>query len=255
MQPENKTILLFASKSLLRTYKLVGFTKTIVLFSVVAFFSVTLIIIPINMLMGGSILTGMVINVIVCTTFMPYHLYQVLSLLVELDTLRMEIYDTSIRDELTKAYNRRYFFEATRILENTDSHIPPHTSILLIDLDDFKVLNDTYGHATGDRALKTLTEQCNLMFRNSDVFARYGGDEFICLLPQTNHEQAHEIAKRTSERFSEVTIKAKGAEIPLHASIGVATSSTEQKLSDLISMADQALYKAKRQGKNRIQAL
>ena len=255
MPPEHKTFLLFASKSLLHTYKLVGFTKTIILFSVVAFFSVTLIIIPVNMLMGGSILTGMVINVIVCITIMPYHLYQVLSLLVELDTLRMEIYDTSIRDELTKAYNRRYFFEATRILENEDSLIPPNTSILLIDIDDFKLLNDTYGHDAGDRALKTLTEQCNLMFRNSDIFARYGGDEFICLLPQTNHEQAYEIAKRTSERLSDVKIKAKGTEIPLQASIGVTSSNTEQKLSDLISMADQALYKAKKLGKNRIEAL
>lgn len=86
----------FSSKSLFKTYKVLGFNRTIILLSLVAFLSVSLVIVPVNMLMGGSILTGMVINLIVCTTFMPYHLYQVLKLLIELDDLRGTLYEKSI---------------------------------------------------------------------------------------------------------------------------------------------------------------
>ena len=245
---------LFTSKRLFDTYKRLGFTKTIFFFSVIAFFSVTLLVVPINMLMGGSILTGMVINLVVCTTFMPYHLYQVLRLMVELDKLRGDMYEKSIRDELTKVYNRRYFFEASQLLENGASLIPKNTSILMVDIDDFKILNDTYGHHIGDEALKNLTENILSMLRSTDVFARYGGDEFICLLPQTNREQAYEIAKRVADRFEKMKVKENNKNIVLHISIGVATSENEIKMEELIAMADQALYKAKHEGKNRIES-
>lgn len=109
MQPTYNPLSIFTSKRLFESYKTWGFFKTISIFSIVAFTSVTLIIVPINMLLGGSILTGMVINLIICTTFMPYHLYQVLKLMAELDGVRNDMYNRSIRDELTRVYNRRYF--------------------------------------------------------------------------------------------------------------------------------------------------
>lgn len=245
---------LFTSKRLFDTYKRLGFKKTIFFFSLIAFVSVTLLVVPINMIMGGRILTGMVINLVVCTTFMPYHLYQVLTLMVELDTLRGDMYEKSIRDELTKVYNRRYFFEASHLIENGASFIPENTSVLMIDIDDFKVLNDTYGHHIGDQALKNLTENISSMLRATDVFARYGGDEFICLLPQTRREQALEIAKRVTDKFGKMSIKENNKNIPLHISIGVATSEHEIKMEELITLADRALYKAKHEGKNRIES-
>ena len=243
---------LFTSKRLLDTYKRLGFKKTIFFFSLVAFISVTLLVVPINMIMGGSILTGMVINLVVCTTFMPYHLYQVLSLMVELDTLRGNMYEKSIRDELTKVYNRRYFFEASQLLENGAALIPENTSILMIDIDDFKDLNDTHGHHVGDQALKNLTETISSMLRTTDVFARYGGDEFICQLPQTKLDQAFEIAKRVADRIGKIKVKANNKDISLHTSIGVATSANQMKTEELIALADRALYKAKQGGKSRI---
>ncbi|MBM4427048.1 MAG: GGDEF domain-containing protein [Chloroflexi bacterium] len=242
----------FSSKSLFKTYKVLGFNRTIILLSLVAFLSVSLVIVPVNMLMGGSILTGMVINLIVCTTFMPYHLYQVLKLLIELDDLRGTLYEKSIRDELTKAYNRRYFFEAAQMLENKSALISKNTSILMFDIDDFKMINDTYGHHIGDQALKYLTEQFTAILRSTDVFARYGGDEFICLLPHTDKKQAHQIAKRVAKAFSTIKLLEENKKIPIKASIGVAVSTIEMKLDELIAHADRALYEAKRQGKNRI---
>lgn len=245
---------LFTSKRLFDTYKRLGFKKTIFFFSLIAFISVTLLVVPINMLMGGSILTGMVINLVVCTTFMPYHLYQVLSLMVELDALRGDMYEKSIRDELTKVYNRRYFFEASQLLENGAALIPENTSILMIDIDDFKDLNDTHGHHVGDQALKNLTETISSMLRTTDVFARYGGDEFICLLPQTNSKQALEIAKRVTDRVGKINIADNNKNIVLHISVGVVTSKEEIKIEELIKLADQALYKAKQGGKSRIES-
>ncbi|HND48207.1 MAG TPA: GGDEF domain-containing protein [Anaerolineales bacterium] len=249
------TLNFFTSKNLFKSYKRLGFWQTIILFSGVAFVSVTGIIVPTNMLLGGSIRTGMVINFIVCTTFMPYHLHQILSLMVELDTLRMNIYDKSIRDELTKAYNRRYFFEASKAIENNEALIPQNTSLLLIDIDDFKLLNDTYGHDIGDLALKTLTEESSRLLRTTDVFARYGGDEFICLLPNTKQSQAYEIATRLLESVNKHPFYKKDGNIFLRLSIGIATTTSETKLNDLISLADKALYKSKQNGKNTVEAL
>lgn len=249
------TFNIFTSKNIFNFYKKYGFWQTIAIFSGIAFLSVTCIIVPANLLLGGSMMTGMIINVIVCTTFMPYHLYQILSLLIELDTLRINVYDKSIRDELTKAYNRRYFFEVSKTLENTDSLIPSNTSLLLIDIDEFKALNDVYGHHIGDLALKMLTEECTRLLRNTDIFARYGGDEFICLLPETKHVQAYEIATRLVEAFKNNHFHEKDVDFVLQLSVGVATATDHIKLNDLISLADKALYKAKHQGKNQVETL
>jgi diguanylate cyclase (GGDEF)-like protein len=252
---KNISPLFFERRYLLHTYNRFGVTRTIILFSAIAFAFGALVIIPINLIMGGKILTGLTINLIVCTTFMPYHLSQILRLLIDMDKLRMEMYEKSIHDELTQAYNRRYFFEATKAFENTSSQVPANTSLLLLDIDDFKKINDTYGHNVGDLALKTLTEQCVTMLRSTDVFARYGGDEFICLLPQTNEEQAHEIARRVLDTFSNFSIRANDMEIIIRSSIGIATSVSEIRMDELIALADKALYKAKQQGKNRIEKL
>lgn len=125
---------------------------------------------------------------------------------------------------------------------------------MLIDIDDFKVLNDTYGHYAGDLALKKLTEVFPSILRSTDVFARYGGDEFICLLPQAGKEQANEIAKRISNTRLSIKHERRNIEIPMRVSIGFATSEHVMRLDELIALADQALYRSKHQGKDRIES-
>lgn len=242
----------FERHYILLMYRRFGYIGSILVLSLIAFLFGLAIIIPVNMLIGGSIITGVVINLIICCTFLPFHLNQILGLLIEMNALRGELYEKSIRDELTKAYNRRYFFEAAQVLKDLSALIPQNTSILMIDLDDFKMINDTHGHQVGDQALKSLTEQLSSILRSTDIFARYGGDEFICLLPQSTSDQAMEAAKRVSEHISKVIISSKDGGFPLRSSIGVAHSEVDMKLEELISHADQALYSAKHSGKNRI---
>ncbi|MFN8413067.1 MAG: GGDEF domain-containing protein [Anaerolineales bacterium] len=205
-----------------------------------------------NLIMGGKIITGLVINLIVCTTFIPYHLFQISRLLGELDGLKKEIYNKSIQDELTQVYNRRHFMDIIRGLKTEQEEIPSLTSILLIDMDNFKEINDKHGHLIGDEVLKMMTAQCTSLLRPTDIFARYGGDEFICLLPQTSHEQAHEIANRIQMHINQLSIRSHKNNVKFTVSIGIITSKAAQKWDDLIALADQRLYKAKKLGKNQI---
>jgi diguanylate cyclase (GGDEF)-like protein len=207
-----------------------------------------------NMIMGGNLLTGLIINLIVCTTFMPYHLYQVISLLSELDAMHEAMHNKSIHDELTQAYNRHFLQDTGLLLKNESAEIQKNTSVLLVDLDDFKAINDKHGHKTGDEVLKLLADTCHSLFRSTDIFIRYGGDEFICILPETNMEQALEIAQRIQNQIKLLTIPVRGGKVKFMVSIGVATANAEQNLEKLISLADKALYKAKNQGKNRVNA-
>ncbi len=232
-----------------------GFPLSILMLSVMAFLIGMAVIIPINNLMGGSIKTGLTVNLIICSTILPYHYYHILRLLHELDTLHSEVYDKSIRDELTHAYNRHYFFETVTRLDAGKKQTQQPLAVLMIDIDDFKNLNDKYGHHIGDEALKLLTVHSASVLRSSDILVRYGGDEFICLLPDTNELQALEIAKRINEKPYSLHLGPGSEEIAFTLSIGVAASDMAQEARLLISLADKALYKAKNLGKNQVGTL
>ncbi|HNB54346.1 MAG TPA: GGDEF domain-containing protein, partial [Anaerolineales bacterium] len=105
---------------------------------------------------------------------------------------------------------------------------------------------------TGDEALKALATHCNAVLRATDIFARYGGDEFICLLPNTNLSQAQEIARRVREKTNQIPLS--HGETPLYftTSIGVTTTTDEVSLEAFIAHADQALYEAKNRGRDQI---
>lgn len=162
------------------------------------------------------------------------------------------MHDKSIHDELTRAYNRHFLQDTNLLLLNENAEIQQNTSILIIDLDDFKEINDKHGHKTGDEVLKLLADTCHSLFRSTDIFVRYGGDEFICILPETKTEQALEIAQRLQNELKHLAIPVRGGKVRFTVSIGVATANTGQTMEKLISLADKALYKAKNQGKNRI---
>lgn len=156
-------------------------------------------------------------------------------------------------DVLTEIFNRRKFdeilhYEFTRSLRS--QHI---FSILMLDIDHFKVVNDTYGHDVGDVVLKELVSVLRPIVRDSDTFARLGGEEFVILLPETLLEDAIAYAERIRKNVEEHNIKTEHKDISITLSIGVARfSSDEEDPYATLKNADKALYKAKNGGRNRV---
>lgn len=166
-----------------------------------------------------------------------------------------ELKKISITDSLTGLLNRRYFQERLiEEMERSKRHKLP-LSIMILDVDDFKVINDTFGHPAGDEALKGLARSIRNSIRAIDVAARYGGEEFTVILPQTSKQDATVIAERIC---SEVTRLEPSPIIrqdkwPFSVSLGLATFPEDAtSVEDLIRNADTALYAAKAQGKNRV---
>ncbi|WP_158598106.1 GGDEF domain-containing protein [Noviherbaspirillum saxi] len=169
-----------------------------------------------------------------------------------------EIEERSQRDALTGAYNRTYFDDALiREFELATRHGWP-LSVAVIDVDHFKQINDTYGHAVGDATLQSLTRVIQSQIRNGDVFARYGGEEFTLLFPGTPGEAAAKVLSRIRETIAAFhhTVDAETA-FKVTISIGLAchlnTSTSFQRAQNLINAADQALYIAKSSGRNKLE--
>lgn len=160
----------------------------------------------------------------------------------------------AIRDPLTSLYNRRYFETevAKRIHEAKKSN---HAySILMLDADFFKKVNDTYGHKTGDKVLIELSSKTEQALRDCDIVARYGGEEFLVYLPDITAEQAYKVADRLRLSIASIVVKAdNGKSVKFTVSIGITSSEISDKIDVLIKTADEALYKAKQNGRNRVE--
>lgn len=159
-------------------------------------------------------------------------------------------------DGLTGALNRHAFEQAAEAEWSRAIRHDLPLSILVIDLDHFKALNDAHGHEAGDAWLRTFAELTGRMLRREDLICRYGGEEFLVLLPQTTIESASEAAERL-RRATELHRLAHGdAAVALTASIGVAARNGEHNtLKSVIAAADRALYRAKAAGRNRVEAV
>jgi len=166
--------------------------------------------------------------------------------------LHDEVRRQATTDELTGLVNRRRFIEALEIeLERARVFGTPLT-VVLADLDDFKRINDSFGHHAGDYALRAFGELLRNHVRDVDVAGRIGGEEFAVFLPETRLEAAAAVAARMREALasSRITLP-EGVEIRLTASFGIAESVAGQSTDELLRQADAALYDAKRAGKNR----
>jgi len=158
----------------------------------------------------------------------------------------------AITDELTGLSNRRYIFAAIeRILMNKSSR-KFHHSLLLIDVDDLKPINDQYGHQEGDKVLKMVAKAGRKFSRDSDIFARIGGDEYMLLVTRTDAEKEIAIAKRIIETISETpVITDSGEAIEVSVSVGIASIEPHHKTPESIyAQVDEALYRAKSSGRN-----
>ncbi|MCJ7646329.1 diguanylate cyclase [bacterium] len=156
----------------------------------------------------------------------------------------------SITDGLTGLYNHRHFQEQLEVEVKRGQRYDLNLSLIMIDLDHFKEFNDSYGHLEGDTLLRKIAQILKSSLRETDFVARYGGEEFAVILPETNKEGASIAAERVRRALSEQTFGEVGAKMTV--SLGVASYPDDACLrADLIRKADEALYRAKREGRNR----
>jgi diguanylate cyclase (GGDEF)-like protein/PAS domain S-box-containing protein len=172
---------------------------------------------------------------------------------IENARLYAEVQNLAITDPLTGLYNRRGLFEFGRIeFARTRRFGRPFASMML-DIDRFKRVNDTYGHPVGDQVLQALAKHCQSSVREIDLVARYGGEEFVILLPETDLEAAKQIAERLRRTIANLLIPTDRGELGVTVSVGVAMyDENTLDLETLIARADQAMYVAKHRGRNRI---
>lgn len=164
-----------------------------------------------------------------------------------------EVQHLAITDGLTQVYNRRGFFEVGRHTLDRVHRQGSSLSALLFDVDHFKYINDTYGHATGDQVLQTLAKRCLKQVRKMDLLGRYGGEEFGVLLPDTDLQTAKDVAERIRIAVASEPIQTTTASVMVTISIGVARLDQGiVDLEELLHNADQALYQAKSAGRNRV---
>ena len=174
---------------------------------------------------------------------------------IAMESARMfeEMQKLAVTDSLTGVYNRHYFFPYAENEMERSRRYEKHLSIILMDIDHFKKVNDQFGHQVGDQALKMVVDICLGHLRKVDVMCRFGGEEFIILLPETPKEEAGVAAQRICETIAAAHLKAENGQVSLTVSMGVTELSPEHKdINALIKMADQALYQAKAAGRNQI---
>ncbi len=169
------------------------------------------------------------------------------------DLLREYEYDATI-DALTGLYNRRWLDNTLRKVMHRSRQDSHAFSIIMIDIDEFKKFNDSFGHVAGDRALHTVSEALKFHMRPQDTITRFGGEELLALLPGLPLDGATRVAERLCQAIAETPIKhSDGTDLPsVTISLGVAQMSDELTPEALISRADKALYKAKEKGRNQV---
>ena len=154
-------------------------------------------------------------------------------------------------DELTGIYNVRAFTALADRTHNQSTRYGHAYSVLMIDSDNLKAVNDTHGHDSGNRLLKLAVSCIQDGLRETDIFARYGGDEFVLLLPHTGTAGAFEVAERIRRTISDNPLETRGKRVPTTVSIGVAAFPEHgDELAVVMSRADQALYLSKKRGRN-----
>ncbi len=175
--------------------------------------------------------------------------------MAETERLHEQLREQALRDPLTGLHNRRYLFElGPGLLERARRHRQP-LSVVLIDLDHFKLLNDTCGHAAGDLVLQRFAALLTETLRRSDVICRHGGEEFVAVMPDTQADEAEAVMQRLLETFSVLQLELGRRRLPRGTfSAGIALFPGHgNTLEQLLSRADRALYAAKHQGRARIE--
>jgi diguanylate cyclase (GGDEF)-like protein len=169
-----------------------------------------------------------------------------------LQTALQRIEDLAVRDELTGVHNRRFLTSRLGIVCEQSRRRDRAVSIAILDVDHFKLINDSHGHNTGDEVLKFLATEICSRLRPDDIFARYGGEEFVCLLPDTAADGAALLGEHMRNGVAEASPLRAPSRIAITISVGVAEFDPAETAQDWLRRADEALYRAKREGRNRV---
>jgi diguanylate cyclase (GGDEF)-like protein len=166
-----------------------------------------------------------------------------------------KLFEAGVLDGLTKAYTRRFFESRLEYEMAVGMHYRTRRtlSLIMVDLDHFKQVNDTYGHQAGDRVLRQLAGIISNIIRMTDMVARYGGEEFVVILPELDLEDGRKIAEKIRAAVASTVFLADGPSLKITASFGVSAYPDYAKTKDeLISLADKALYRSKESGRNQV---
>jgi diguanylate cyclase (GGDEF)-like protein len=171
------------------------------------------------------------------------------------ESLQRQLYESSVRDPLTQVYNRKYLAERLTSEVAHAHRTSGALAVIMIDVDRFKELNDTYGHLAGDKALRHAAAAMARTVRAEDVLARYGGEEFIVLARAADHEEARALAERLRRTVERLRFTTGEADLTITVSVGVASLSEIDPTDGpaaLVALADARLYGAKLAGRNRV---
>ena len=167
--------------------------------------------------------------------------------------LFQEVQGLALTDPLTGLQNRRSLFELGRIEFFRAHRMGRSFCCMMLDLDNFKLINDSFGHPVGDQVLQEFAARCKSSVREIDLIGRYGGEEFVILLPETDSQTAMQVAERLRASIEEAPIKVSSQELNVTVSIGISRKDENTlELETLIARADQAMYIAKHKGRNRV---
>jgi len=164
-----------------------------------------------------------------------------------------EFKNLSIRDDLTGLFNSRKFYShIAQEVDRSNRYFRP-LSLILMDIDNFKSLNDAYGHLAGDRVLSSIGEIIKTAIRKQDTAYRYAGDEFTIILPETEIERALGVAERVRQAIeNEIHVLSNPRPLKVTASLGVVAYRTDEEIKSFVHRADSAMYASKRKGRNNI---
>lgn len=192
---------------------------------------------------------------ICCLLITPVFGYASLRLVKHLEAEREGMRRLAVQDSLTGLFNRRYFLDLVGREWSRAQRYETAGAMLMLDLDHFKRINDRFGHLCGDAVLQAVAEALQETLRSPDVLARFGGEEFIAFLPQTDALGAVDVAERMRQRVEKLALQWEGKAVPVTVSVGVAEMRREHlKLDHLIHDADAAMYEAKAAGRNCVRA-
>jgi diguanylate cyclase len=181
------------------------------------------------------------------------YLYITVQDVTELVAYEQRLIEKNVKDSLTETYNRRFLEECLNREFEKSRRYSRSLSLIMLDIDFFKHVNDMYGHQCGDFILKSIASKTSSVIRKMDVLARYGGEEFCCLLPEAALNESLEVAERIRTTVAEEPFIFRDSSLSVTVSLGVSELREDVHSAEmLLKLADEALYEAKRRGRNKV---